>query len=121
MREGTEVELPEARSENITTETSKAHIHDIDTEGDNASISGDGATSSTTVAGVTVIVKEVEDTEGEKEKDAEPETSSLVMVALLGSMDDMSVFFGLLLAETFEPISLSLGVLIGSALVSPPD
>ena len=46
-----------------------------------------------------------------------PTTSSLVTVALLGSMDDLSVFFGLLLARTFEPFSLALGVCLGSALV----
>ena len=57
-----------------------------------------------------------DDTLHETEKET-PTTTSLVTVALLGSMDDLSVFFGLLLAGTFEPASLSLGVLIGSGLV----
>jgi len=52
--------------------------------------------------------------------DSGPTTGSLVTVALLGSMDDLSVFFGLLLAGTFEPFSLAIGVFLGSGLVTLP-
>jgi len=47
----------------------------------------------------------------------EPTHLSLVTVALLGSLDDFSVFFGLLLAGTFSPWNLVIGVFIGSVLV----
>jgi len=47
----------------------------------------------------------------------EPTTFSLITVALLGSLDDLSVFFGLLLSGTFNPYNLLVGVFLGSIVV----
>jgi len=51
------------------------------------------------------------------EDKTDPTTLSLVTVAILGSLDDFCVFFGLLLADTFHPLQLAIGVLVGSCLV----
>ena len=71
-------------------------------------------------------VEEASPTEAEgsvekgQEKGQEEKTSPkrLLVVSLLGSMDDLAVFSSLLIGGTFSPPQLLLGVALGSALVT---
>ena len=59
-----------------------------------------------------------DDEDGEIKEDKQRTVSRLVVVAILGSLDDFAVQVALLLAETFQWYQLLIGVFIGSTIVT---